>query len=51
MCMMPEPTAGTTYTADNKVTNPVEKIKKITGTPFLVEDSVKPVGTFTFKRK
>ncbi|MBN1294116.1 MAG: spondin domain-containing protein [Candidatus Latescibacteria bacterium] len=43
--------SGTTYTADNKATNPPEKIKKITGTPFLVKDAVISVGTFTFKRK
>jgi len=42
--------SGETYTAENQPSNSVEKIKMIDGYAFLVEGTVIPVGTFTFKR-
>ena len=42
--------SGTTYTAEDQPTNPPEKIRKITGYPFLVEGKIVPVGRFSFLR-
>ncbi len=43
--------SGTSYTASNQVTNPPEPIAKIETAPFLLNDQVPAVGTFTFVRQ
>jgi hypothetical protein len=43
--------SGLTYTAANADTNPAEAIARIETAPFVVDGSVKSVGTFTFTRE
>ena len=40
--------SGTSYTASNQATNPSEPIARIETVPFLINDQVPAVGTFTF---
>ena len=42
--------SGVTYGSGNLVTNPPEPISRITGFPLLLNDTVLPFGTFTFRR-
>ena len=42
--------SGITYTSPNEDTDPQEPIAEITGYPFLNNDEVLPLGTFTFTR-
>ncbi len=43
--------SGPTYTSPNQPTDPREAISRIADAPFLVDGSVKPVGTFRFELK
>ncbi len=43
--------SGPTYTSPNQPTDPREAISRIADSPFLVDGSVKPVGTFRFELK
>ena len=43
--------SGPTYTSPNQPTDPREAISRIADAPFLVDGSVKPVGTFRFDLK
>ena len=43
--------SGPRYTSPNQPTIPREPISRISGSPFLVDGSVKPVGTFRFELK
>ena len=43
--------SGPTYTSPNQPTVPREPISRIADSPFLVDGSVKPVGTFRFELK
>ncbi|MYD57848.1 MAG: hypothetical protein F4246_12675, partial [Rhodothermaceae bacterium] len=43
--------SGSDYTSQNQPTDPREPISRITSSPFLVDGSVKPVGTFRFDLK
>ncbi|MYH07769.1 MAG: hypothetical protein F4146_04315, partial [Rhodothermaceae bacterium] len=43
--------SGSDYTSPNQETIPREPISRITSSPFLVDGSVKPVGTFRFDLK
>ena len=43
--------SGSDYTSPNQETIPREPISRITSSPFLVDGSVKPVGTFRFELK
>ena len=43
--------SGPNYTSPNQPTNPREAIERITDSPFLVDGSVKSVGTFHFDLK
>ncbi len=40
--------SGSDYNSPNQATNPREKIRRITESPFLVNGEVKPIGTFQF---
>lgn len=42
--------SGTTYNSANNPTNPPISIFKIEGYPFLYEDELVPIGTFTFTK-
>ncbi len=42
--------SGTTYTSPDLPTNPPEPINRIETSPFLVDGTVTPVGTFTFTK-
>ena len=43
--------SGMTYTSPNEITDPPELIYKIEGYPFLYNQELVPLGTFTFTRK
>ena len=43
--------SGTDYTSPNQATSPRENIRRIQESPFLVDGTVKPVGTFRFELK